>query len=83
MTARPAVFWRWAFFMESLGSPFLLVACARHKSAVSSGHDRASFEDPELAALIAAHGRNFAPGPARGNTRAPRGQRVSDPRGTV
>lgn len=52
--------------MESLGGPSLLVERARHENAVSTGADRASFEnldrqDPELAELIARHSEGFLP----------------------
>lgn len=54
--------------MESLGGPSLLVERARHENAVSTGHDRASFEnldrqDPELAELVETHGYEFVPDP--------------------
>ena len=54
--------------MDSLGGPSLLVERAQHKNEATSGHDRTAFEnldrqDPELAVLVAAHGREFAPDP--------------------
>ncbi|KAL7538773.1 hypothetical protein ACHAXR_008786 [Thalassiosira sp. AJA248-18] len=54
--------------MESLGGPSLLVERARHENAVSSGADRASFEqtrniDPELSELVVRHGQGFNPDP--------------------